>query len=189
MTENKIKVFDASSSAEIIWKKYEKDLENLCKARLRNSYRDYVDDCMQEVFLALLEYIKRNGEPPNPKAWLYRTAFNKIMNVFREKNEKIKHEVSVDTLYDSAEYSLIESNRNLAGTATDEEIERDRKLIIQSLTEDEQTLLFDFAVRKLTNIQLSEKYGVSVSTVKRRRFRLKKKIYDLVRKHSDEFYN
>ena len=64
---------------EQIWNEYEAYIRKFCEYKLQ-SQKDLIDDCVSEVFLALLKALKNDKEIKNPKAWLTRVANNITLN-------------------------------------------------------------------------------------------------------------
>lgn len=50
------------------------------------------EDIVQETLMTATEYWKLNGIPPNPEAWLYKTAKNKTYNFLRKRNTEKQHQ-------------------------------------------------------------------------------------------------
>ena len=46
------------------------------------------EDIVQDTLLTAVEYWQHNGIPPNPEAWLYKTAKHKSLNWIRKKNNE-----------------------------------------------------------------------------------------------------
>ncbi len=51
---------------------------------------DHAEDLVQETLMTATEHWKLNGIPPNPEAWLYKTAKNKAYNYLRKQNNQRK---------------------------------------------------------------------------------------------------
>ncbi|HKL75586.1 MAG TPA: RNA polymerase sigma factor [Halanaerobiales bacterium] len=66
------------------------------------------EDIAQEVFLSLHNEIMKNKHPLNTKAWLYRCALNKYINI--NKKEKNVHLTNNINLYEKNYYNTIETD-------------------------------------------------------------------------------
>ncbi|MEM9024476.1 MAG: sigma factor, partial [Bacteroidota bacterium] len=64
------------------------------------------EDIVQETLMTATEHWKLNGTPPNPEAWLYKTARNKTLNVLRrQKLERQYQERSAQTTSEAISFS------------------------------------------------------------------------------------
>lgn len=52
------------------------------------------EDIVQDTLMAATEHWTHHGTPPNPQAWLYKTAKNKALNLLRTKNHEREHQDS-----------------------------------------------------------------------------------------------
>ncbi len=68
------------------------------------------EDVVQDALVSALETWKFRGIPDNPKAWLYRTAKNKAIDIIRRK----KHSKTID--FSDPERKLLTSEYTLAST-------------------------------------------------------------------------
>ncbi len=64
--------------------------KSFCRFQLKDS-PDYVEDCVQDVFMALLEAKRAGTEIHNPKAWLTSVANNKIKNEYKNRKRESEH--------------------------------------------------------------------------------------------------
>ncbi|MDD6021933.1 MAG: sigma-70 family RNA polymerase sigma factor [Oscillospiraceae bacterium] len=58
-----------------LWQEHEPYIRKLCTYKLK-SLPDYVDDCIQDVFLALSDALHKGKVIEYPKAWLTKVANN-----------------------------------------------------------------------------------------------------------------
>ena len=63
-----------------IWTEHESYIRRLCSYKLE-SRPEYIDDCVQEIFLALSEALHNEKRIDCPKAWLTKVANNKISDI------------------------------------------------------------------------------------------------------------
>ena len=106
------------------------------------------EDITQEVFLSLYIEINKNKKPNNIKAWLYKCALNKFINI--NKRKKIIH-LSDD---------VSQYERSLSNTIEHELILNEKKMLISKalskLSEKEQILLNlyndDFSYKEISEI-------------------------------------
>ncbi|KAA1243911.1 sigma-70 family RNA polymerase sigma factor [Aquimarina sp. RZ0] len=71
---------------------------------------ELAEDVVQDALISALETWKYRGMPENPKAWLYRTARNKAIDIIRRK----KHSKTID--FSDPERKLLISEYTLATT-------------------------------------------------------------------------
>ncbi|WP_299261194.1 sigma-70 family RNA polymerase sigma factor [uncultured Aquimarina sp.] len=71
---------------------------------------ELAEDVVQDALVSALETWKFRGIPDNPKAWLYRTARNKAIDIIRRK----KHSKTID--FSDPERKLLTSEYTLANT-------------------------------------------------------------------------
>ena len=76
-----------------IWHLYREYIKSFCNFQLKDC-PDCVEDCVQDVFMALLEARRAGKEIKNPKAWLTRVANNKIIDEYKTQ--------LIDLLYGNA---------------------------------------------------------------------------------------
>ncbi|WP_108801680.1 sigma-70 family RNA polymerase sigma factor [Aquimarina sp. Aq107] len=71
---------------------------------------EMAEDVVQDALVSALETWKYRGVPDNPKAWLYRTARNKAIDILRKK----KHSKTID--FSDPERKLLTSEYTLTST-------------------------------------------------------------------------
>ncbi|WP_298313239.1 sigma-70 family RNA polymerase sigma factor [uncultured Aquimarina sp.] len=74
---------------------------------------ELAEDVVQDALVSALETWKYRGMPDNPRAWLYRTARNKAIDIIRRK----KHSKTID--FSDPERKLLTSEYTLASTMKD----------------------------------------------------------------------
>ncbi len=74
---------------------------------------ELAEDVVQDALVSALETWKYRGMPDNPRAWLYRTARNKAIDIIRRK----KHSKTID--FSDPERKLLTSEYTLASTMND----------------------------------------------------------------------
>ena len=71
-----------------LWHLYREYIISFCKFKLKDT-PDYVEDCVQDVFMALLEAKRSGAEIKSPKAWLTTVANNKIKRGIQKQEKRI----------------------------------------------------------------------------------------------------
>lgn len=120
---------------ESLWREYEPYIRKLCNYKL-NSHREYIDDCVQDVFTALVEAIHKGAKIEYPKAWLTTVANNMIKDIYEQAghNDKILpfDEKHIDVrLHDSIDYEVL----------SEQDIEKYLSQIIDYLTKYDSVVL------------------------------------------------
>lgn len=159
--------------AEKIWHEHEKYIRKFCSYKL-SSHPDMIDDCMQDVFLALLNKLGDNGEIQYPKAWLTKVASNKIKDIYESEKIKSENQVPYNEEYVTKSYSFEES-------LCEEDLEKHLEAILEKLDEKEKKLLEDFYSENIPQKEIAEKLGITENNVRQQIFRLKRKITAIIR--------
>lgn len=169
----------AAQIAEKIWLEHEKKIRDFCKARLTGYHREFLDDCMQEIFIGLLEYVQRDAPMNNPRALLYSIAKGKVYDIIRRESKENKKMSYITDLYYNDELPVTYDMDDLRGKISEEIIEQESRAIIENLTAQEQELLQDI-VNNLKLKEIAEKYHMPLTSVWRMRIDLTEKIKRMV---------
>lgn len=163
--------------AEKIWQENEVYIRKLCNYKLQ-SHPDLIDDCMQDVFLALITAVHDETEINNHKAWLTKVTVNKINDIYRDEKKKSENQVSLDdektALTTDFDYSYTEE-------ISEKELDKHLQTILQSLTDKEKSLIEDFYRNNLSGREIAEKLDISETNVRQQIFRLKRKVIKIVK--------
>ena len=135
--------------------------------------RSDLDDVVQEVFFQVFRSLKDFRGQSKFSTWLYRIAYNASISKIRKKRvEMVAIEETVIT-----NYSTDEIGRNM-----NELEENDRQLILekalQRLPEEDNLLITLFYKNENSIEDISDITGLSVSNVKVRLHRIRKKLYE-----------
>lgn len=162
-----------SITAEIIARKYYEDIYSYCLSYLCCD-SDGASDVSQEVFLLFQEKCD-TLENSNIKAWLYKTAKNKIHEHFR-KIEQSKKFVELDeTMLTVSEDELFSALDDFF-TVDDEEIEKYKTAVLKILSENERLLYNKVFIEKKKYKEIAEEMNISEKAVNLRTLRLRNKI-------------
>lgn len=156
--------------------KYYKEIYFFCLQKV--NYKEVLaKDLVQDVFLML--QIKHNTlQANNIRSWLYTVADKKVYETFR-KNEQRKQWLPLD-----ADMPLAKSEDILAQAEKqidDEEIERIKTEILQSLPPSSQTLYAQLYVEKRPYTEIAALHNTSENTVRVQGFRLRQEIGALIK--------
>ena len=161
---------------DVIWREYECYIRKICSYKLE-SRPEYIDDCVQEIFLALSDTLPKKKRINHPKAWLTKVAYNKISDIY----EKIKKE---DELFVPFNSDVIDEKYSLCvRLETDEENETEiiKDRVFSLLDEDERRLLCDRYEFVKSISEIADEFGVTENTVYQRLYRLRIKVKMLVK--------
>ncbi len=134
------------------------------------------DDITQEVFLTLQKKAD-TFKDINIRAWLYKTAKNKVREYFREKGKAEKLvPLNPDELPTDDMYVYIDKYFEDADYVSDEYIEKCKELILKSLSKKEIALYTKVFVEKKKYKQVAEEMNISEKNVGVMVARLRQKI-------------
>jgi len=147
-----------------------------CKSRLNASESDSYD-ITNDVFLLLCEKWD-HLEKDNIKAWLYRTADNRLME-FSRKNRKTMNEFTyIDDLDDFTINNLsYEQNFNYM---SDDDIEKNKDEILNELPGKDRKLFEMVFIEKLPYETICKELSISKDNLRTRVYRLRQKINEAV---------
>ena len=165
--------------ADKLWREYEPYIRKLCNYKL-NNHKEYIDDCVQDVFAALVEAIHKGTKIKYPKTWLTTVANNMIKDIYEQAshNDKIVpfDEKHIDErLHDSIDYEDL----------SEQDIEKYLLQIIDYLTEYERKLFQDFYLNHRKQSELAKERGITENLIKQQVFRLKRKIIKFIKRLFD----
>lgn len=156
-----------------LWHLYRDYIRRFCENRLKSS-PNYIEDCVQDVFTALLEAKRSGTEIKNPKAWLTTVANNKIKKEYKNRKRESEHISKIIQYGNYVETSFIETHD--FENVPDEIINNMKDRVLQQLSSEERSLVDDFYVKHIKIKDIAIKYGLSETNVKQRLFRVRKKI-------------
>lgn len=156
-----------------LWHLYREYIKSFCRFQLKDS-PDYVEDCVQDVFMALLEAKRAGTEIRNPKAWLTSVANNKIKNEYKNRKRESEHINKIIRYETVMEFSSLDIHD--FSDIPDELVTDMKDSVLNRLNADEQSLVEDFYVKHMKIKDIAEKRGISETNVKQKLFRVRKKI-------------
>lgn len=162
---------------EQIWHEHEAYIRKFCEYKLQ-SQKDLVDDCVNDVFLSLLEALKNNTEITYPKAWLTKVANNKITDIYRSNEKQNEREVALNEETLSGSYYDTYNFENI----TDEQIEEIKETVLNEIDEIDKKLIESYHIKNMKVKEIALLYNLSESNVKQRLFRARKTIIYLSKK-------
>ena len=163
--------------AEKIWQENESYIRKLCNYKL-SSHPDFIDDCMQDVFLALITACRDEKEIKNYRAWLTKVTVNKINDFYRDEKKKEEREISLEeeNLKASSDFDY-----SYTEDINEKDLDAHLENILSSLTDREKELIEDFYQKNLSGREIAEKLEISETNLRQQIFRLKRKVTGKVR--------
>ena len=138
---------------EQMWSENCRYIRNLCEYKLSDSHK--ADECISEVYTALVQALENKTEILNPKAWLTAVAKNKIIDFYESVGS-----------HDS--YSFDE--------VSDDEIELIKNKVLERLDEREKVIIEDYYQRGKKIKVIATERNLSEVNVKQILFRAREKI-------------
>ena len=167
---------------EQIWCDYETYIRKFCEYKLQ-SQKDLIDDCVNDVFLSLLEALKNGTEIAYPKAWLTKVANNKITDIYRNNEKQSEKEVALNEETVTESYCDTYNFQNV----TDEQIEQIKEIVLNELDETDRKLIECYYTKNMKIKDLASEFNLSESNVKQKLFRARKTIIYLSKKELEKY--
>ncbi len=168
---------------EQIWRENSQYIRQFCEYRLNSS--DDVDECISEVYLALVQALENKTEITYPKAWLTAVANNKIIDFYKSNKKKKAVVISLSSFDDSvASYD----NYNF-DEVSDDEIELIKIKVLECLDEREKAIIEDHYQRGRKIKMIAAERNLSEANVKQILFRAREKIKSNAKKELDRHIN
>lgn len=166
-----------------LWNLYKEYIISFCKFKLKDT-PDYVEDCVQDVFMALLEARRSGTEIKSPKAWLTTVANNKIKMEYKNRKRESEHinresEHINKIIHYKTTVEIFTLDMHDFSEISDELISEMKDSILNQLKFDEQSIIIDFYVKHMKVKDIAAKHGLSETNVKQKLFRARKKIMHL----------
>lgn len=166
-----------------LWHEFEPYIRKLCEYKLQ-SLPNHIDDCVQEVFLALSDAMHKGKVIEYPKAWLTKVANNKIKDLYSQAKKEAENIVPFESEnFDSSYYGVVNDEYF---TIEDEQIPVLKEKVINMLDDKEQQLLYDrYTLKKSISI-IAKEHNTTENNIYQKLFRLKQKTKMLIEKVLNE---
>lgn len=166
-----------------IWQEHEPYIRKLCTYKLK-SLPDYVDDCVQDVFLDLSDALHKGKVIEYPKAWLTKVANNKIKDIYAQAKREAEKIVPFESQNLDNTYSGVVHDEYFP--IQDEQIPFLKERVINMLDDKEQQLLYDrYTLKKSVSI-IAKEHNTTENNIYQKLFRLKQKTKMLIEKVLNE---
>lgn len=166
-----------------LWQEHEPYIRKLCTYKLK-SLPDYVDDCVQDVFLDLSDALHKGKVIEYPKAWLTKVANNKIKDIYAQAKKEAEKIVPFESQNLDNTYSGVVHDEYFP--IQDEQIPFLKEKVINMLDDKEQQLLYDrYTLKKSISI-IAKEHNTTENNIYQKLFRLKQKTKMLIEKVLNE---
>lgn len=166
-----------------LWQEHEPYIRKLCTYKLK-SLPDYVDDCIQDVFLDLSDALHKGKVIEYPKAWLTKVANNKIKDIYAQAKREAEKIVPFESQNLDNTYSGVVHDEYFS--IEDEQIPILKEKVINMLDDKEQQLLYDrYTLKKSISI-IAREHNTTENNIYQKLFRLKQKTKMLIEKVLNE---
>lgn len=162
-----------------IWAEHETYIRKLCTYKLK-SFPDYIDDCIQDVFLDLSDALNKGKTIEYPKAWLTKVANNKIKDIYTQAKKDAERLVYIESQTFDNTYCGVVYDEYFQ--IKDEEIPILKEKVITMLDDKEQQLLYDRYTLKKSISVIAEEHNTTENNIYQKLFRLKQKTKMLIEK-------
>ena len=153
---------------ESIWEEFSIPLKSFIRRRVKND--QYVEDILQNVFYKIHINIGNLNETDKLHAWVYRITKNAIADFYRaQEHESYISELSEEILIDTQDE-----------VTANNEIAQCLKAMLQYLPEKYKQALILTEFQNLTQKELGERMGLSVSGAKSRVQRARVKLKEML---------
>lgn len=166
-----------------LWQEHEPYIRKLCTYKLK-SLPDYVDDCVQDVFLDLSDALDKGKTIEYPKEWLTKVVNNKIKDIYTQAKKESEKIVPLESEnFDSSYYGVVNDEYF---TIEDEQIPVLKEKVINMLDDKEQQLLYDRYTLKKSISVIANEHNTTENNIYQKLFRLKEKTKMLIEKVLNE---
>ncbi len=173
-------------AVEELWKEHEPYIRRICTYKLE-SMSDYIDDCIQDVFLDLSDALHKGKVIENPRAWLTSVVNNKIKDIYEHSRKEAQRLIPFDRQnLENTHFGAVYDEHFSVG---EEQIAALSEKVLNMLDEKEQQLLSDrFKLGKPISV-IAEEYNTTENNIYQKLFRLKQKTKMLIKKVLDDTIN
>lgn len=151
-----------------IWEEFSGPLKKFISKRIPNEQD--ADDILQEVFLKIHSNINTLMDDQKIYSWIYRITRNVIVDYYRRSQRVIETDILSEEL-------AIEQNEDLSSNA---EIAICLKAMVDNMPENYKQAILLTEFQDMTQKELSEKLGISISGAKSRVQRARKMLKEML---------
>jgi RNA polymerase sigma-70 factor (ECF subfamily) len=151
---------------EAVYDQFRGPLKSFIAKRIRDE--NLAEDLLHDVFLKIHNRIDSLAEPDNLAAWIYRIARNSIIDSYRKQSPIIDESVTD-----------LDLEQKLP-TETPDDLNRVVQSIIEKLPDQDKEILLMSDFQGIKQVEIAERYGISLSAAKSRIQRARKKLKELL---------
>ena len=178
-----MKLKDNKKLVGALWLEHEPYIRKLCTYKLQ-SLPDYIDDCIQDVFVDLSYALDKGKIIEYPKAWLTRVANNKIKDIYTQAKRDSERLISIESEdFDNTYLGVVHDD---PFAIDDVQIPIIKEKVINMLDNNERQLLYDRYSLKKSISQIAKEYNTTENNIYQKIFRLKAKTKMLIDKVLNE---
>ena len=170
-------------SRDAFEKLYEEYYDRLYFFVLKNvGNKEAAEDITQDTFIKSLEKIHTLKQPENFVTWLHTIAYRRCTDLFRSRRRDVYFDTD-EELEDALEsHSLNEPVMVPEDYATNKDISRQLKTMIDSLKPDMKSALILYYYNDMSLTDISKTMGISETNVKQKLFRARRKLREKIEK-------
>ena len=157
-----------STCINCVWDEFSVPLKRFIKKRVVNEQD--ADDIFQEIYLKIHQNLGNVMNEDKLQAWIYRVARNTITEYYRRNHNKFEIKDLTEDLASSKDEEL-SSNTEIAACL---------KVMVDSLPEKYKQAIVLTEFQNMTQKELSEKLGISISGAKSRVQRARKMLKEML---------
>lgn len=160
---------------------YRNQLIQYCSQYFDYEY-EYVEDCVQDAYVALFENLNNGIEIKDYKAWLYTVVLNYKNKTLKDKIKRNEYDFVNNEEKDEVIDNSISYNPDYADKMITDRMVEERALhIISQLNKQEKELYIShyWKYKKLKDIAID--LNVTPDTIRKRHEKLKKKLYKKIK--------
>lgn len=172
-----------SFDAAAIWQEHEPYIRKFCTYKLQ-SQPDEIEDCIQEVFIALSQAEEKGRIIAYPKAWLTKVADNLIKDFYEKARKASERTVAYDAQI-LERTQIFYPDEDLT-SLSEEQISQLKEEVFSHLTEPEQKLLHDRYAAKKSFAEIASEQNTTASNIRQRLYRLKQKTKAIIKQLLDD---
>ena len=154
--------YNKNHNIERIWEDFSAVLRNFISSRVSN--HSYVDDILQDVFMKIHMNVDSLKDSQKIRSWVFQIAYNTIIDYYRKQKIKIEDIDSVPMKDDFSD-SPVEKEID---KSPEQEIASGLRQMIDALPEKYSQALYLVELEGLSQVELANRLGISLSGAKSR---------------------
>jgi len=156
--------------------RYQDHIYSVCYSILKT--KDEAQEAAQDSFIKVYKSADTFNQESKLSSWMYKIAYRTSLDYIRKR----KTTQDIDTIA----YSLADSDRNADDNLSRNELNERLMEAISELSEDEAVLIRLFYIEEMSIKDLMDICGLSLSNVKIKLFRARKKLYTIINEQYSE---